>query len=140
MLFCDSCDLGYHMECHLPPITSMPLGEWICYRCRSPVTANTMTSNSQGEHERIFIISRHPIFGFHQLPNDMIFHSCFYRTHWNRSRISPSFGRHLAARRGRAGQDPGAEINPLFQRVVALPPLAAPTPATEHRCVASEMG
>ena len=53
MLFCDSCDLGYHMDCHLPPVTSMPLGEWICYRCQdaSPVTAIAGSSSSQGEDD-----------------------------------------------------------------------------------------
>ena len=26
MLFCDSCDKGYHMECHIPPIMEKPTG------------------------------------------------------------------------------------------------------------------
>jgi len=39
MLFCDSCDLGYHMDCHRPPVTSMPLGEWICCRCQNDKTS-----------------------------------------------------------------------------------------------------
>ena len=33
MLFCDSCDLGYHMECHVPAITSKPQGRWECATC-----------------------------------------------------------------------------------------------------------
>ena len=33
MLFCDSCDLGYHMECHQPPITAKPQGRWECSTC-----------------------------------------------------------------------------------------------------------
>ncbi len=33
MLFCDACDLGYHMPCHRPPVTAKPLGKWVCFRC-----------------------------------------------------------------------------------------------------------
>ena len=33
MLFCDSCDLGYHMECHAPAITNKPQGRWECSTC-----------------------------------------------------------------------------------------------------------
>ncbi len=32
MLFCDACDLGYHMPCHRPPVAARPVGKWICYR------------------------------------------------------------------------------------------------------------
>lgn len=35
MLFCDSCDLGYHMECHRPQLKTKPDGKWNCYRCTS---------------------------------------------------------------------------------------------------------
>ncbi|XP_028822753.1 histone acetyltransferase KAT6B-like isoform X1 [Denticeps clupeoides] len=34
MLFCDSCDRGFHMECCDPPISRMPKGTWICQVCR----------------------------------------------------------------------------------------------------------
>ncbi|KAK1154463.1 hypothetical protein AOXY_G28820 [Acipenser oxyrinchus oxyrinchus] len=34
MLFCDSCDHGFHMECCDPPLTRMPKGMWICQICR----------------------------------------------------------------------------------------------------------
>uniref|UniRef100_A0A8C9YHM4 histone acetyltransferase n=1 Tax=Sander lucioperca TaxID=283035 RepID=A0A8C9YHM4_SANLU len=34
MLFCDSCDRGFHMECCDPPLSSMPKGTWICQVCR----------------------------------------------------------------------------------------------------------
>ncbi|XP_045444809.1 histone acetyltransferase KAT6A isoform X5 [Pipistrellus kuhlii] len=34
MLFCDSCDRGFHMECCDPPLTRMPKGMWICQICR----------------------------------------------------------------------------------------------------------
>ena len=33
MLFCDSCDLGYHMSCHRPPISRKPRGRWECDTC-----------------------------------------------------------------------------------------------------------
>ena len=48
MLFCDSCDLGYHMDCHRPPVTSMPLGEWICCQCQNDKTS-TRSAISYGE-------------------------------------------------------------------------------------------
>ena len=35
MLFCDSCDLGYHMDCLSPPILSKPQGRWECSTCAS---------------------------------------------------------------------------------------------------------
>ncbi|XP_041116973.1 histone acetyltransferase KAT6B-like isoform X4 [Polyodon spathula] len=34
MLFCDSCDRGFHMECCNPPLSRMPKGLWICQVCR----------------------------------------------------------------------------------------------------------
>ncbi|XP_030627171.1 histone acetyltransferase KAT6B [Chanos chanos] len=34
MLFCDSCDRGFHMECCDPPLSRMPKGLWICQVCR----------------------------------------------------------------------------------------------------------
>ena len=33
MLFCDSCDLGFHMSCHRPPISLKPRGRWECESC-----------------------------------------------------------------------------------------------------------
>ncbi len=35
MLFCDACDLGYHMPCHRPPVRAKPTGKWVCYKCSS---------------------------------------------------------------------------------------------------------
>ncbi|KAG9485300.1 histone acetyltransferase KAT6B isoform X2 [Eleutherodactylus coqui] len=34
MLFCDSCDRGFHMECCDPPLARMPKGLWICQVCQ----------------------------------------------------------------------------------------------------------
>uniref|UniRef100_A0A674F372 Histone acetyltransferase n=1 Tax=Salmo trutta TaxID=8032 RepID=A0A674F372_SALTR len=34
MLFCDSCDRGFHMECCDPPLMRMPKGMWICQICQ----------------------------------------------------------------------------------------------------------
>ncbi|KAJ8250762.1 hypothetical protein COCON_G00226840, partial [Conger conger] len=34
MLFCDSCDRGFHMECCDPPLDRMPKGTWLCQVCR----------------------------------------------------------------------------------------------------------
>ncbi|XP_048862722.1 histone acetyltransferase KAT6B-like isoform X2 [Brienomyrus brachyistius] len=34
MLFCQSCDQGFHMECCDPPLAHMPKGRWICPVCQ----------------------------------------------------------------------------------------------------------
>lgn len=33
LLFCDSCDKGYHMNCLQPPMQEMPTGFWVCCLC-----------------------------------------------------------------------------------------------------------
>ncbi|XP_053961307.1 lysine-specific demethylase lid [Anastrepha ludens] len=33
MLLCDGCDDSYHTFCLLPPLSSIPKGEWLCPRC-----------------------------------------------------------------------------------------------------------
>ncbi|PWN41717.1 hypothetical protein IE81DRAFT_272699, partial [Ceraceosorus guamensis] len=34
IMFCDRCDRGWHLYCLSPPLTKVPLGEWICPTCR----------------------------------------------------------------------------------------------------------
>ena len=49
MLFCDSCDLGYHMVCHNPPLVEKPTGKWECSLCTSnatPQDTTTVTTSS----------------------------------------------------------------------------------------------
>ncbi|WAR23708.1 KAT6B-like protein [Mya arenaria] len=33
MLFCDACDKGYHMQCHVPEVVDKPQGKWVCNDC-----------------------------------------------------------------------------------------------------------
>lgn len=33
MLFCDACDKGYHMQCHVPDVKYKPQGKWVCSEC-----------------------------------------------------------------------------------------------------------
>jgi len=33
MLLCDMCNAGWHMDCLLPPLTSIPHGIWKCPPC-----------------------------------------------------------------------------------------------------------
>uniref|UniRef100_UPI00358E2F53 PHD and RING finger domain-containing protein 1 isoform X2 n=1 Tax=Myxine glutinosa TaxID=7769 RepID=UPI00358E2F53 len=33
LLLCDRCDAGYHMECLIPPLDSVPVEEWFCPIC-----------------------------------------------------------------------------------------------------------
>lgn len=35
MLFCDGCDKGYHMNCHMPQVKEKPSGKWVCAECTS---------------------------------------------------------------------------------------------------------
>ena len=44
MLFCDSCDLGYHMACHSPPIEMKPAGKWECCSCTVTLTSAASVS------------------------------------------------------------------------------------------------
>lgn len=47
MLFCDSCDLGYHMSCHKPPLTSKPKGTWECFKCKSQYAPDPTNDGQQ---------------------------------------------------------------------------------------------
>ncbi|KAL7551044.1 hypothetical protein ACHAWF_014255 [Thalassiosira exigua] len=33
LLCCDYCEKAYHLECHLPPLTEIPAGNWKCQEC-----------------------------------------------------------------------------------------------------------
>jgi hypothetical protein len=46
-LFCDSCNLGWHMYCCIPPISQVPMGPFICERC----TARGVTAVDLDEQE-----------------------------------------------------------------------------------------
>ncbi|KAH8118631.1 PLU-1-like protein-domain-containing protein [Phellopilus nigrolimitatus] len=33
MLLCDGCDCGFHMFCLVPPLNTIPKGQWFCHTC-----------------------------------------------------------------------------------------------------------
>ncbi|KAI3371016.1 hypothetical protein L3Q82_023670, partial [Scortum barcoo] len=35
LLCCDRCPKVYHLVCHVPPLSSFPLGDWVCTLCRT---------------------------------------------------------------------------------------------------------
>ena len=35
MVFCSGCNVPYHLRCHLPPLATVPIGEWLCLSCNS---------------------------------------------------------------------------------------------------------
>ena len=35
MAFCSGCDKPFHLRCHLPPLATVPIGEWYCLSCNS---------------------------------------------------------------------------------------------------------
>lgn len=44
MLFCDSCDRGFHMECCDPPLSRMPKGELLFTPIEDPLATSTTTT------------------------------------------------------------------------------------------------
>jgi len=35
MLICDLCEKGYHLNCHVPNLESIPLEDWVCTSCKN---------------------------------------------------------------------------------------------------------
>lgn len=33
IILCDRCDKGWHLQCLEPPLSSVPVGDWICPSC-----------------------------------------------------------------------------------------------------------
>lgn len=73
MLFCDSCDKGYHMNCHIPKISEQPkdsknkitdisiLGKWVCHQCSSDnktEDADTDSSGVSSEQRNVIVRGR----------------------------------------------------------------------------------
>ncbi|XP_047236752.1 histone acetyltransferase KAT6A isoform X2 [Girardinichthys multiradiatus] len=52
MLFCDSCDRGFHMECCDPPLTRMPKGMWICQICQPRNKGKTLLHEKAAQIKR----------------------------------------------------------------------------------------
>uniref|UniRef100_A0A3Q2QKJ2 histone acetyltransferase n=1 Tax=Fundulus heteroclitus TaxID=8078 RepID=A0A3Q2QKJ2_FUNHE len=52
MLFCDSCDRGFHMECCDPPLSRMPKGTWICQVCRPKENSRKLLHRKADEIKR----------------------------------------------------------------------------------------
>ncbi|XP_077406292.1 histone acetyltransferase KAT6B isoform X2 [Vanacampus margaritifer] len=52
MLFCDSCDRGFHMECCEPPISRMPKGTWLCQVCRPKENVKKLLHRKADEIKR----------------------------------------------------------------------------------------
>lgn len=54
ILLCDGCDDGYHTFCLVPPLTSVPKGEWRCPKCIAAVVSkatDTTFGFEQAERE-----------------------------------------------------------------------------------------
>lgn len=45
MLVCDSCELGYHLDCLNPPLTRVPRGRWQCERCNNDTELGSINVN-----------------------------------------------------------------------------------------------
>ncbi|KAI8913030.1 chromatin remodelling complex Rsc7/Swp82 subunit-domain-containing protein [Powellomyces hirtus] len=46
LLFCDTCDRGYHTFCLDPPLDDAPEGTWLCPLCANCTSCQTMTAAS----------------------------------------------------------------------------------------------
>ena len=53
MLFCDACDLGYHMSCHRPPVKVKPQGTWACFKCNPKAKKKRDSSASSSSSTRM---------------------------------------------------------------------------------------
>ena len=36
LVLCSFCDKSFHMECHIPPLSGVPDGDWKCCECKAP--------------------------------------------------------------------------------------------------------
>ncbi|CAL4133276.1 unnamed protein product, partial [Meganyctiphanes norvegica] len=46
LLLCDGCDMGYHLECLSPPLSTVPIEEWFCPVCVSADLPQSVQSSS----------------------------------------------------------------------------------------------
>ncbi|KAG8230225.1 hypothetical protein J437_LFUL010853 [Ladona fulva] len=46
LLLCDGCDRGYHLECLIPPLTSVPIEEWFCPSCTEAATSRLRSARA----------------------------------------------------------------------------------------------
>ena len=60
MLLCDLCERGYHIDCLLPPLSSVPATEWCCRDCASErmfdaafVSLKRKSADSSPEYEAL---------------------------------------------------------------------------------------
>ncbi|KAJ3156274.1 PHD finger protein 10 [Geranomyces michiganensis] len=49
LLFCDTCDRGYHTDCLVPPLAETPAGTWLCPRCKICASCGN-TSSEHWQH------------------------------------------------------------------------------------------
>jgi PHD and RING finger domain-containing protein 1 len=85
LLLCDSCDLGYHLECLTPPLSRVPRGEWFCPDCRA-----------QGVHEAVATQTVAPPTNRH--PRDVAMEQVIARTIVS-ERVRSTVARNRALRR-----------------------------------------
>ncbi|SCV69520.1 BQ2448_2540 [Microbotryum intermedium] len=62
MLFCDSCDRGWHRACQTPPMTSFPRGKWVCPTCKSQAefADDAPTIVADGARRKIHVVPPKP--------------------------------------------------------------------------------
>lgn len=54
VMFCDSCDRGWHLYCLDPPLSKPPRGRWYCPKCASPkLVQRTVTLPPRKRHRVI---------------------------------------------------------------------------------------
>ena len=44
LLLCDGCDLGYHLDCLAPALSTVPVDEWFCPTCAPHVLVEQLVS------------------------------------------------------------------------------------------------
>lgn len=51
MIFCDNCDLAFHLSCHQPPLAERPSGKWDCRQCDNSHIKSTPEITTVKERE-----------------------------------------------------------------------------------------
>lgn len=35
LICCDYCSKAFHLKCHIPPLSHVPFGNWVCCECKA---------------------------------------------------------------------------------------------------------
>ncbi|KAI9201996.1 chromatin remodelling complex Rsc7/Swp82 subunit-domain-containing protein [Polychytrium aggregatum] len=53
LLFCDTCDRGYHMYCLSPPLDGLPEGQWLCEQCALCISCSKRSTTNYEQYKHV---------------------------------------------------------------------------------------